>query len=137
MNPSIQREHRTSRSERTPTRRAASAVTSGWTKARRARKAVVDESHAMLPQVRGMYRGDRARKETLVDFGFRLPSALDNRPLRYDEFEAIPLQRVYVSATPAEYELELSQERVVEQIEQLKALSPDDIQRGSPSFTAY
>ena len=77
---------------------------------------VVDESHAMLPQVRGMYRGDRARKETLVDFGFRLPSALDNRPLRYDEFEAIPLQRVYVSATPAEYELELSQDRVVEQI---------------------
>jgi len=77
---------------------------------------IVDESHAMLPQVRGMFRGDRARKENLVDYGFRLPSALDNRPLRFDEFERIPLQRVYVSATPSDYELERSEDRVMEQI---------------------
>lgn len=77
---------------------------------------IVDESHAMLPQVQGMYRGDRARKENLVDYGFRLPSALDNRPLRFDEFEQIPLQRVYVSATPSDYELERSEGRVLEQI---------------------
>ncbi|MBL4844969.1 MAG: excinuclease ABC subunit UvrB [Planctomycetes bacterium] len=77
---------------------------------------IVDESHAMLPQVRGMYRGDRARKENLVDYGFRLTSALDNRPLRFDEFEAIPLQRIYVSATPTDYELERSEGRVLEQI---------------------
>jgi len=77
---------------------------------------VIDESHAMLPQVRGMYKGDRSRKQTLVDFGFRLPSALDNRPLRFDEFEQKAFQRVYVSATPGAYEHEQSQGRVVEQI---------------------
>ncbi len=77
---------------------------------------VVDESHASIPQVVGMYRGDRSRKETLVEFGFRLPSALDNRPLRFDEFEAIGLQRLYVSATPSEYELERSKGLVVQQI---------------------
>ena len=67
---------------------------------------VVDESHQTIPQVGGMYRGDRARKETLVEFGFRLPSALDNRPLRFDEFEERCGQRIYVSATPGPFELD-------------------------------
>jgi excinuclease ABC subunit B len=75
----------------------------------------VDESHITLPQVRGMYRGDRARKQTLVDYGFRLPSALDNRPLQFDEFERHIYQAIYVSATPAAYEREHSQQ-IVEQI---------------------
>ena len=66
---------------------------------------VVDESHVMLPQVRGMYNGDRQRKQTLVDYGFRLPSALDNRPLKFEEFEAKIHQAIYVSATPGDYEL--------------------------------
>ena len=66
---------------------------------------VVDESHVSLPQIRGMYNGDRARKETLVEHGFRLPSALDNRPLRYDEFDKHINQAIYVSATPGEYEI--------------------------------
>ncbi len=69
---------------------------------------LVDESHMSLPQVRGMYNGDRARKETLVEHGFRMPSALDNRPLRFDEFDAHINQAIYVSATPADYELEHS-----------------------------
>jgi excinuclease ABC subunit B len=77
---------------------------------------VVDESHVTLPQVRGMYNGDRARKLTLVDYGFRLPSALDNRPLIFDEFLALTPRAIVVSATPAELELELSQGVVVEQI---------------------
>ena len=77
---------------------------------------VVDESHVTIPQVGGMYRGDRSRKETLVEYGFRLPSALDNRPLRFDEFEKRLRQAVYVSATPARYELEKAQGRVAEQI---------------------
>lgn len=77
---------------------------------------VVDESHVMLPQVRGMYRGDRARKETLVDYGFRLPSALDNRPLNFEEFERVTNQAIYVSATPADYEIEKSNGVIVEQI---------------------
>lgn len=76
---------------------------------------VVDESHVTLPQVRGMYAGDRSRKETLVRYGFRLPSALDNRPLRFEEFEKRIDQIIYVSATPGQYELEHS-ENVVEQI---------------------
>jgi excinuclease ABC subunit B len=76
---------------------------------------VVDESHVTLPQVRGMYAGDRSRKETLVKYGFRLPSALDNRPLRFDEFEERINQVIYVSATPGPYELEHSVQ-VVEQI---------------------
>ncbi len=76
----------------------------------------IDESHATIPQLIGMYRGDRARKETLVNYGFRLPSALDNRPLRFDEFDAFPNQRICVSATPAAYELEKAGGRVVEQI---------------------
>jgi len=77
---------------------------------------VVDESHQTLPQVGGMYRGDRNRKETLVDFGFRLPSALDNRPLTFEEFESHVGQGIYVSATPARYELEKAGGVVVEQI---------------------
>jgi len=76
----------------------------------------VDESHATVPQVRGMYNGDRSRKTTLVEHGFRLPSALDNRPLSFDEFRARVHQVIYVSATPAGYELELAGSRVVEQI---------------------
>ena len=76
---------------------------------------VVDESHVMLPQVRGMYNGDRQRKQTLVDYGFRLPSALDNRPLKFDEFEKKINQVIYVSATPGDYELS-HVERVTEQI---------------------
>src|SRR5204863_9120908 len=68
----------------------------------------VDESHMSLPQVRGMFGGDMSRKQTLVDFGFRLPSAMDNRPLNYDEFNAHINQVVYVSATPTAYELQLS-----------------------------
>ncbi|MHB8769390.1 MAG: excinuclease ABC subunit UvrB [Syntrophales bacterium] len=76
----------------------------------------IDESHATLPQLIGMYRGDRSRKETLVNYGFRLPSALDNRPLRFEEFEAFGQQRIYVSATPAAYELACAQGRVVEQV---------------------
>ena len=75
-----------------------------------------DESHVMMGQLGGMYRGDRARKETLVRYGFRLPSALDNRPLRFDEFETKMRQSIFVSATPAEYELERSQGEVVEQV---------------------
>jgi len=77
---------------------------------------VLDESHVSVPQIAGMYRGDRARKETLVEYGWRLPSALDNRPLRFDEWEARAPQRLYVSATPADYELEKSKGVVVEQI---------------------
>ena len=77
---------------------------------------VVDESHVTLPQVRGMYNGDRARKQNLVDYGFRLPSALDNRPLKFDEFEKKINQAIYVSATPGDYELEKVNNKVVEQI---------------------
>lgn len=76
---------------------------------------IIDESHVSIPQVRGMYNGDRARKTTLVDYGFRLPSALDNRPLKFDEFEKIINQVVFVSATPGPYEAEHSQ-NVTEQI---------------------
>ncbi len=76
----------------------------------------IDESHQTIPQVQGMYHGDRARKETLVEFGFRLPSALDNRPFNFQEFEAMLNQVIFVSATPAEYELEKSGGVVVEQI---------------------
>ena len=77
---------------------------------------VVDESHVTLPQVRGMYNGDRARKQTLVDYGFRLPSALDNRPLKYEEFDKKIHQAIFVSATPGDYELELVDNKTVEQI---------------------
>lgn len=77
---------------------------------------IIDESHVTIPQVRGMYYGDRARKETLVEHGFRLPSALDNRPLNFEEFESTLNQTIFVSATPAEYELEKSRGVIVEQI---------------------
>ncbi|MDH3975019.1 MAG: excinuclease ABC subunit UvrB [Deltaproteobacteria bacterium] len=77
---------------------------------------VIDESHVSIPQLRGMYKGDRSRKETLVNFGFRLPSALDNRPLCFEEFEKMLKQAIYVSATPADYELNASGGVVVEQL---------------------
>ena len=76
---------------------------------------IIDESHVTVPQLGGMYRGDRSRKETLVEYGFRLPSALDNRPLRFDEFERMSPQTIYVSATPGDYESKRS-DRVVEQL---------------------
>ncbi len=76
----------------------------------------VDESHVALPQVRGMFNGDRARKQMLVDFGFRLPSALDNRPLKFDEFEKLLPSTVFVSATPGPYELTVSGNNIVEQV---------------------
>lgn len=77
---------------------------------------VIDESHVSVPQIGAMYGGDRSRKQNLVDYGFRLPAALDNRPLRFDEFEALVGQTIYVSATPAEYELRQSAGVIVEQI---------------------
>jgi excinuclease ABC subunit B len=76
----------------------------------------IDESHVTIPQIGGMYRGDRSRKQVLVDFGFRLPSALDNRPLNFEEWESHIVQAVYVSATPGDYELEKSSGLVVEQL---------------------
>jgi len=76
---------------------------------------IIDESHVTIPQVGGMYKGDRARKENLVNYGFRLPSAMDNRPLRFDEFERVMRQTVFVSATPADYEQQ-HQGQVVEQV---------------------
>ena len=77
---------------------------------------VVDESHVTIPQIGGMYRGDRSRKETLVQYGFRLPSALDNRPLRFDEWEALAPQMIFVSATPGPYELSHAAGDIVEQV---------------------
>jgi len=77
---------------------------------------IIDESHVTIPQIRGMYNGDRSRKEVLVEYGFRLPSALDNRPLKFDEFEALTNQVIYVSATPADYELQKSGGVFVEQV---------------------
>ncbi|OGX24061.1 MAG: excinuclease ABC subunit B [Omnitrophica WOR_2 bacterium RIFCSPHIGHO2_02_FULL_45_21] len=77
---------------------------------------IIDESHVTIPQIRGMYEGDRARKETLVKYGFRLPSCLDNRPLKFNEFEGLLNQVIFVSATPAEYELKKSKGKVIEQI---------------------
>ena len=77
---------------------------------------IIDESHATIPQIRGMYAGDRARKETLVKYGFRLPSCLDNRPLKFNEFNRLVKQLIFVSATPNEYELTLSANKVIQQI---------------------
>ena len=77
---------------------------------------IVDESHVTIPQIGGMYEGDRSRKQVLVDYGFRLPSALDNRPLRFDEFERLTGQALFISATPSEYELKKSGGVIVEQI---------------------
>jgi len=89
---------------------------------------LIDESHATIPQVRAMYNGDRARKESLVKYGFRLPSAFDNRPLKFNEFEERINQCVFVSATPAEYEKEHSKENVVEQIIRPTGLLDPEIQ---------
>jgi len=77
---------------------------------------IIDESHVTVPQIRAMYGGDLSRKENLVNYGFRLQSALDNRPLRFEEFEQLSGQTIYVSATPADYELEKSEGVVVEQV---------------------
>jgi excinuclease ABC subunit B len=90
---------------------------------------VIDESHVAVPQVGGMYRGDRARKETLVEYGWRLPSALDNRPLRFDEWEARVGQTIFVSATPGSYELEKCKGVVVEQIIRPTGLVDPEIER--------
>ena len=88
---------------------------------------ILDESHATVPQVHGMYNGDRARKETLVEYGFRLPSALDNRPLKFAEFESMIHQAIFCSATPADYEMEKSKGVVVEQIIRPTGLIDPDI----------
>jgi len=77
---------------------------------------IIDESHVTIPQLRGMYEGDHSRKEILVDYGFRLPSCLDNRPLKFEEFESLIRQVIFVSATPGEYEIKKSQGRIIEQI---------------------
>src|SRR5699024_11451467 len=77
---------------------------------------VIDESHATLPQIRGMFNGDKARKQMLVDHGFRLPSALDNRPLKFEEFEEKTNQNVYVSATPGPFEGDHTKEMVEQMI---------------------
>ncbi|UCD36363.1 MAG: excinuclease ABC subunit UvrB [Nitrospiraceae bacterium] len=88
---------------------------------------IIDESHATIPQIRGMYEGDRSRKQTLVDYGFRLPSALDNRPLKFSEFEQRVRQAIYVSATPSAYEINKSENRVIEQIVRPTGLKDPDI----------
>ncbi|MCL5966379.1 MAG: excinuclease ABC subunit UvrB [Deltaproteobacteria bacterium] len=88
----------------------------------------IDESHVSVPQLNGMYNGDRSRKETLVEYGFRLPSALDNRPLRFEEFNGRIGQAVFVSATPAEYEIEASGKAVVEQIIRPTGLVDPDVE---------
>lgn len=89
---------------------------------------VIDESHVTIPQLRAMYNGDRSRKQTLVDFGFRLPSALDNRPMKYEEFLEMLNQVIFVSATPADYELEMSGGVIVEQIIRPTGLLDPDIE---------
>ena len=88
---------------------------------------VIDESHMSVPQIGGMYRGDRSRKDKLVEYGFRLPSALDNRPLTFDEFEARVGQCIYVSATPAEYELKKSEGLIVEQVVRPTGLTDPEV----------
>ncbi|AUB84058.1 excinuclease ABC subunit UvrB [Candidatus Thiodictyon syntrophicum] len=89
---------------------------------------VIDESHVTVPQLGGMYRGDRSRKENLVDYGFRLPSALDNRPMRFEEFQARQPQTIYVSATPRQYELDHSGGAVVEQVVRPTGLVDPDLE---------
>ena len=86
---------------------------------------IIDESHATIPQIRGMYNGDRSRKQTLVDYGFRLPSALDNRPLQFDEFESMMNQCIYVSATPGPYEKDHEEQRVEQIIRPTGLLDPE------------
>ncbi len=92
---------------------------------------IIDESHVTVPQLRGMYRGDRSRKETLVEYGFRLPSALDNRPLRFDEFEQRAPQMIFVSATPAQYEHEYSSAVVEQVVRPTGLLDPEVEVRGA------
>src|SRR5678809_1243664 len=77
---------------------------------------VIDESHATIPQIRAMYGGDRSRKQNLVEYGFRLPAAMDNRPLKFEEFQQLVGQIIYVSATPSDYELQESEGVLVEQV---------------------
>eukprot|EP00487_Bulimina_marginata_P010905 TRINITY_DN6134_c0_g1_i1.p1 TRINITY_DN6134_c0_g1~~TRINITY_DN6134_c0_g1_i1.p1 ORF type:complete len:153 (+),score=68.73 TRINITY_DN6134_c0_g1_i1:291-749(+) len=77
---------------------------------------IIDESHVTVPQIGAMYKGDRSRKENLVEYGFRLPSALDNRPMKFEEFEALSPQTIYVSATPSHYEIEKSAGEIAEQV---------------------
>jgi excinuclease ABC subunit B len=89
---------------------------------------IIDESHATIPQIGGMYAGDRSRKQTLVDFGFRLPSALDNRPLKFMEFEHRTNRVIYISATPADYEVGKSRDRTIEQIVRPTGLTDPDIE---------
>ncbi len=89
---------------------------------------VLDESHQTVPQIQAMYRGDRARKETLVDYGFRLPSALDNRPLKFEEFEQHVKHAIYVSATPGDYEMEKAQGAVVEQLIRPTGLTDPEVE---------
>ena len=89
---------------------------------------VVDESHVTVPQLGAMYKGDRSRKETLVEYGFRLPSAMDNRPLRFDEFERLVPQTIYVSATPGPYELEKSGDAIAEQVVRPTGLVDPEVQ---------
>src|SRR5579872_6032154 len=89
---------------------------------------VIDESHQTVPQLQAMYRGDRARKETLVDYGFRLPSALDNRPLKFEEFEDHVRQAIYVSATPGDYELERAQGVIIEQLIRPTGLTDPEVE---------
>ena len=90
---------------------------------------VIDESHVTVPQIGGMYKGDRSRKETLVEFGFRLPSALDNRPLRFDEWESLAPQAIFVSATPADYEAEMSGQTVEQVVRPTGLVDPEVIVR--------
>ncbi len=94
---------------------------------------IIDESHVTIPQLGGMYRGDRSRKENLVEYGFRLPSALDNRPLRFDEFEKVVRQTVFVSATPADYEREKSGQVVEQVVRPTGLVDPDVIVRPASS----
>ncbi|MGB3072783.1 MAG: excinuclease ABC subunit UvrB [Candidatus Moraniibacteriota bacterium] len=98
---------------------------------------IIDESHVTLPQLRGMYNGDQARKKTLVDFGFRLPSALDNRPLRYEEFQERVGSVVFTSATPAEYEREVSRQIVEQVIRPTGLLDPEVTVRGIRAIGEY
>ena len=94
---------------------------------------IIDESHVTVPQIRGMHEGDRSRKITLAEHGFRLPSCLDNRPLRFDEFEQRVPQFVYVSATPGDYEERVSQAQVEQIIRPTGLLDPEIIVRTSAS----
>jgi len=94
---------------------------------------IVDESHVTIPQLGGMYRGDRSRKETLVEYGFRLPSALDNRPLRFDEFEALSPQTIYVSATPGPYEREHTDSTVEQVVRPTGLVDPEVLVRPAGS----